>query len=463
MQNNNNIQHSAEGSHWTKKNHKYIRKEGNRYIYPSDLKKISQQHANRQNAKNGKLINPTATYRDENGNVALRLHTKGAYSTPNQADYKQYSKEMANEKKRKAAAGSPNEYVRNQEHAKKMTNIMNSPAIHPKYKDGIGPSPMSKQRGKLALRKQGSNSNYKELSQQHAQEQNRKNAANGGPTKHTVLYYDHKSGAFNEDNYTSDQEWAKNRTAKGSARSSWTKDQLNQKKRSKALNSQGSVNRQQEAKDFKEYQDWEKSDQKKRDTSAKRQKALNNQGKVDRQNQTKHTEYEKKIVERKIPETKEYEKIEVEKTDKSPANSKSRTSKLKDRVSKAISNLKNKKTKKNSNQLMSSRNYPGVVPMTYDEKGNAHGVQTLVSDRRTDIYRDTKKGKKQLEKDKQAAKDRKDYDAYTRERTIKNKKYDAYVKRPSYVKDYEVDTTDPAYYRMQYGNEGKKKRKWTAK
>ena len=30
--------HSAEGTHWTKKNHKYIRKEGNRYIYADDLK-----------------------------------------------------------------------------------------------------------------------------------------------------------------------------------------------------------------------------------------------------------------------------------------------------------------------------------------------------------------------------------------------------------------------------------------
>lgn len=28
------IEHSAKGSTWTKKNHKYIRKEGNRYIYP---------------------------------------------------------------------------------------------------------------------------------------------------------------------------------------------------------------------------------------------------------------------------------------------------------------------------------------------------------------------------------------------------------------------------------------------
>lgn len=31
--------HSAEGSTWKKRNHKYIRKEGNRYIYPEDLQK----------------------------------------------------------------------------------------------------------------------------------------------------------------------------------------------------------------------------------------------------------------------------------------------------------------------------------------------------------------------------------------------------------------------------------------
>ena len=42
----NNIEHSALGSHWTKKNHKYIRKEGNRYIYPEDLKKSSGYRGN---------------------------------------------------------------------------------------------------------------------------------------------------------------------------------------------------------------------------------------------------------------------------------------------------------------------------------------------------------------------------------------------------------------------------------
>lgn len=34
--NNESFYHSAKGSHWTKKNHKYIRKEGNRYIYDND-------------------------------------------------------------------------------------------------------------------------------------------------------------------------------------------------------------------------------------------------------------------------------------------------------------------------------------------------------------------------------------------------------------------------------------------
>lgn len=33
----NRLIHSAEGTTWVKKNHKYIRKEGNNYIYPEDL------------------------------------------------------------------------------------------------------------------------------------------------------------------------------------------------------------------------------------------------------------------------------------------------------------------------------------------------------------------------------------------------------------------------------------------
>lgn len=355
INNNKDIRHSAAGSHWTKQNHKYIRKEGNRYIYPSDLKKISQQHANRQNAKNGKLINPTATYRDENGNVALRLHTKGAYASPNQADYKQYSKELSNQAKQKKAAGSPNEYVRNQEHAKKMTNIMRSPAINPvKYKDGIGPSPDSMHRRKNAMKKQGAGTDYKTLSTKYNQEQNRKKAANGGPSKHGVLYYNKSNNSLDKDYYTSDQEWAKDRTSKGSGRSIRTKEQLNQKKRSKALNSQGSVNRQQEAKDFKEYQDWEKADQKKRDSEPKRKAALNKQG-------SKSYKYESELygirdkdnlsgVRDQVSQqdAKEMSKIHrntsfQKNLRESNKENNNKMYKLKNRVTKAISNLKKKK------------------------------------------------------------------------------------------------------------------------
>lgn len=32
------LRHSAEGTTWSKKNHKYIRKEGSTYIYPEDIK-----------------------------------------------------------------------------------------------------------------------------------------------------------------------------------------------------------------------------------------------------------------------------------------------------------------------------------------------------------------------------------------------------------------------------------------
>ena len=169
------IEHSAEGSTWTKKNHKYIRKEGNRYIYPKDVTAKSNE-------------------------AKAQSHAKASNMPANEA---------------------------------------------------------------------------RQLSQQRA---NRKAAANGGPSKHSVLYYNKNTKSLDSDYYTSDQEWAKDRTSKGSGRSIRTKEQLNQKKRSKALNSQGSVNRQQQAKEFKEYQDWEKADAKKRSSETKRKEALNKQG-----------------------------------------------------------------------------------------------------------------------------------------------------------------------------------------
>ena len=135
------FQHSAEGSTWTKKNHKYIRKEGNRYIYPKDLKKgsvssnslsardradqrteveelkrmeaadnrrravnnqgtrnykqLSEQHANREAAKSGMVINPGYTLKDQNGKVFYRGTDKGRFAPADQGDYKRYSKEYA--------------------------------------------------------------------------------------------------------------------------------------------------------------------------------------------------------------------------------------------------------------------------------------------------------------------------------------------------------------------------------
>lgn len=397
----NSMYHSAEGTHWQKKNHKYIRIENGRYVYPSDrstgklnatqkrnrynaangkssyvgrgwtdgnknhydlpqnyskaistyqkktaiadrkrkeaagspnatvrnqeyAKKEAVQERNRAAAANGKIVNPTYTLRDKDGTKIARLSSKDKVQSPTANDLKNYSREKSNAAKRKSAAGSPNEYVRNQEHAKKMTNIMNSPSISPKYKDGIGPSSMSKQRGKLALRKQGSNSNYKELSQQHAQEQKRKAAANGGPTKHSLAPYDIHSGKWDFKDYTSDQEWAKDRTSKGSARANWTKEQLNQKKRSNAVNKQGSVDRQQESKA--------------KNPNPSRPK-VSDDFKEELEYNSKKNVY---------PEKVETEHIEVEKSDKdwSKKNSTKKKTNLKDRVTKAISNLKNKKKKK---------------------------------------------------------------------------------------------------------------------
>lgn len=332
INNNKDIQHSAAGSHWEKKNHKYIRKEGNRYIYPEDLKRISQQHANRQAAKNGKLVNPIATYRDENGNVALRLHTKGAFATPNQADYKQYSKEMSNQAKQKRAAGNNGKERFGKEGYGFSGNQPSQQSAKWRSSSYKGNSIAKQNEQKAQSHAKASNMSATEAKRISQQRSNRKAAANG--VKEIYNFNGepdfHVWGKSDQENAKRQGEYARRN-----------------RKQAKALNKQGSVNRQQQAKEFKEYQDWEKADNKKRDTSAKRQTALNNQGKVDRQDQTKHTLYEKKLVERKIPETKEYEKIEVEKTDKSPANNKStRTSKLKDRVTKAISNLKNKKSKK---------------------------------------------------------------------------------------------------------------------
>lgn len=246
-----NLYHSAEGSHWTKKNHKYIRKEGNRYIYPEDVakssktktardilsekgvrrveyktlevpsnrngfdnshdritfrdtdykdkngnyrssfytnndkrhdgsfykptnslanprykyrdeieanekkarqaenrknslnkqgtrdyKKFSEQHANRQAAKSGKVVNPTYTLRDNQGNKVARLQSKDKVQMPTVADYKKASQLTSGAKNRKKMVDSQGslssiEKAKAQAAAQKRKNTLNSQGSNP--------------------------------------------------------------------------------------------------------------------------------------------------------------------------------------------------------------------------------------------------------------------------------------------------------------------------------------------
>lgn len=76
------LQHSSLGSHWTKKNHKYLYKEGNRYIYPSDLKKMGSSRSVDENS---------ATYKKQETekklNLAERLNNRAKqFNTKNRLD-----------------------------------------------------------------------------------------------------------------------------------------------------------------------------------------------------------------------------------------------------------------------------------------------------------------------------------------------------------------------------------------
>lgn len=149
--------HSAEGTHWTKKNHKYIRKEGNRYIYPQDyndrksLRELKRsnamyqqgrddyrqagvQRANRNSAANGA---GSMDYRDRNANRANTLSNRSA-AVNRQAspDYRELSK---------SGAGAAGRYATSRQ-------------TSPNYQ-GISTA----QRRQTALNSQGS-SNYREAS-----------------------------------------------------------------------------------------------------------------------------------------------------------------------------------------------------------------------------------------------------------------------------------------------------------
>ena len=133
--------HSAEGTHWTKKNHKYIRKEGNRYIYPSDADKLrgskainnqsspdyktlSQQKANRSAAASGKVVNPSFALRDSDGRRIATIHTKESFPTANTRDFQRYSGEMA-QRGKVSRQSSPDYRSVSQNHAGAMAKERN--------------------------------------------------------------------------------------------------------------------------------------------------------------------------------------------------------------------------------------------------------------------------------------------------------------------------------------------------
>ena len=82
----NYIEHSAKGSTWTKKNHKYIRKEGNRYIYPPsgtarDI--LSKQGVNRVRYLDNYTYDPKGRKRY----MALNGDMERGYETRTRSEY----------------------------------------------------------------------------------------------------------------------------------------------------------------------------------------------------------------------------------------------------------------------------------------------------------------------------------------------------------------------------------------
>lgn len=65
----NYLIHSAKGTHWTKDNHKYVRKDGNKYVYKSD--ESGSESKSTENAK--KVL--TAVISSYNGPVTGLIKT----------------------------------------------------------------------------------------------------------------------------------------------------------------------------------------------------------------------------------------------------------------------------------------------------------------------------------------------------------------------------------------------------
>ena len=244
-----NLYHSAEGTHWTKKNHKYIRKEGNRYIYPSDLKKMggkkltAQQIANRKAAANG----AKELYRMNDGSY-IREHGRSDQEfAKDDARYKNNQRRAAREQATEVRELARMEKAENRQ---KAVSRQASP-------------------------------NYKQLSQQHA---NREAAKNGKIVNPTYTLRDEKGNKVarlkSNDKVmaTPGQEYAK-------WQASQKKQAINEEKRRKALNNQGSTRNytpksghQLNSTDAKRWGLQEKPLTNARLRNKKRRDALNNQG-----------------------------------------------------------------------------------------------------------------------------------------------------------------------------------------
>lgn len=125
-----NLSHSAEGSTWSKKNHKYIRKEGNRYIYPEDVQKGSRTKAlNSQGSVNYKQLGQQRANREaaKNGVKELYRMDDGSYVREHGKSDREFAKVngqyVVNQRRQKTGAGSPTQQAHNQEHAKRMTDL----------------------------------------------------------------------------------------------------------------------------------------------------------------------------------------------------------------------------------------------------------------------------------------------------------------------------------------------------
>lgn len=102
-----------------------------------DYKKLSEQHANREAARNGKVVNPTYTLRDDKGNKVARLQSKDKVQMPTVADYKKASQLTSGAKNRKKMVdkqGSVNYKELSRDHADQARELKRMGEDHARKK-----------------------------------------------------------------------------------------------------------------------------------------------------------------------------------------------------------------------------------------------------------------------------------------------------------------------------------------